>query len=134
MLVALPEKAPAADTTVLLSPTFDLTFANPESARIAPRDPLLKLDHIRALAASYAGPDGPDSGLVSPVRARVDHLGAITIFTGTRDLLNPDAHLARDAPGTQVTVEETAGMVHDWMLLPVPEAKTTRAHIARLLR
>ncbi|MEU0513409.1 alpha/beta hydrolase fold domain-containing protein [Amycolatopsis sp. NPDC006125] len=138
LLVALAEGSPAPDATVLLSPTFDLTFANPESARIAPHDPLLKLDHIRALASSYAGPDGPDSALVSPVHARVDHLGAITVFTGTRDLLNPDAHrfadLARDAPGTQVTVEETAGVVHDWMLMPIPEAKTTRVHIARLLR
>lgn len=138
LLASLPEGTPAPDATVLLSPTFDLTFANPESARIAPRDPLLKLDYIRALAAAYAGPDGPDSGAVSPVQARVDHLGAITVFTGTRDLLNPDAHryadLARDAPGTQVTIEEAAGMVHDWMLMPIPEAKTARAHIARLLR
>ncbi|RFA11678.1 hypothetical protein B7R22_18350 [Subtercola boreus] len=138
LLVALPNGSPSPDATVLLSPTFDLTFSNPQSARIAPHDPLLRLEYIRALAKSYAGPDGPDSGLVSPVNARVDRLGAITVFTGTRDLLNPDAHryadLARDAGGTTVTIEETDGMVHDWMLMPIPEAKTTRARIAGVLQ
>lgn len=138
VLVALPEGSPLPDTTVLLSPVLDPTFSNPESARIAGHDPLLKIDYLRALGTSYAGPDGADSALVSPVNARVENLGRVTIFTGTRDLLNPDAHryarLARRASGTTVTIDETTGMVHDWMLMPIPEAESARARIADLIR
>jgi epsilon-lactone hydrolase len=58
------------------------------------------------------------------------------VLTGTADLLNPEAwRLARrlEASGQAVELIEHAGMVHAWMLLPLPEAERARDQIASLL-
>jgi len=100
-------------------------------------DPLLHADHLRELSRRYAGADGPQHPDVNPVNGPLDHLGVITVFTGTRDILHPDARRFRDlaaaAQGTTITVHEYPGMIHDWMLMPMPEAKTVMATLATLL-
>ncbi len=137
LVANLPPDVPRPDHLVLLSPSVDLTFANPAIAAAAPRDPLLRVDHVRELGRLYAGADGPEHPRASPINGPLDHLGAVTVFTSTRDLLNADAHRLRDlaatAPGTTVTLHEAADMIHDWMLMPIPEAKTVLAHLADLL-
>ena len=138
LLTGLPEASPRPDVTVLLSPTLDLTLTNPEIARVAPRDPLLRADHLRELARLYAGADGVASGAVNPMAASLDGLGDLAIFTGTRDLLDPDvdrfAERVRAARGTNLSVSRAEHMIHDWMLMPSPEAKVAVTAIADLLR
>ncbi|QHC54523.1 acetyl esterase/lipase [Rathayibacter tanaceti] len=137
LLRALPEGAARPESTILLSPTLDLTVSHPGIAAVAPRDPLLKAEHLRALAALYAGEDGVNSPAVNPMASDLAGLGSVTVFTGTRDILNPDAHRfaerAATAPGTSVDVIESPGMMHDWMLMPLPEAAATTTRIASLL-
>lgn len=137
LVANLPPTVRRPDDLVLLSPVLDLTLTHPRIAAIAPRDPLLRADHLRALGRLYAGADGPEHPEVSPLNGPLDHLGAVTVFTGTRDLLNPDAHrfhdLAATVPGTEVTLHEVADMIHDWMIMPMPEAKTVMSQLAALL-
>ena len=57
---------------------------------------------------------------------------ALTIFTGTRDILNPDAHLlARRATSAGVDVDfiEGGGRVHVYPLLPIPDGRAARRRI-----
>lgn len=137
LMASLPEQGTRPDATILLSPTLDLTLSNPEIDRLADRDPLLRSDHLRELALLYAGEDGMTSGAVNPMAAYLDGLGEVVIFTGTRDILNPDvrrfARLANAEAGTNVHVNEVDHMIHDWMLMPTPEAKAAVGAIAGLL-
>ena len=138
LLTGLPEGSPKPDATVLLSPALDLALSNPKIEHVAPRDPLLRADHLRELASLYAGADGVASGMVNPMVAPLDELGDLAIFTGTRDLHDPDvdrfAQRVRDARGTRLTVNRAEHMIHDWMLMPSPEAKVAITAIADLLR
>lgn len=137
LMASLPEAESRPDVTILLSPTLDLTLSNPEIDRIAGRDPLLRSDHLRELALLYAGQDGITSGAVNPMAGDPGDLGEVVIFTGTRDILNPDvqrfADLANTKVGTNVHVNEVENMIHDWMLMPMPEAKAAVGAIAALL-
>lgn len=137
LVAQLPPRVARPRDLVLLSPSLDLTLSNPEIPAIAPRDPLLRADHLRELGRRYAGGDDPAHPDVSPINGPLDHLGTVTVFTGTRDLLHPDALRLRDlataAPGTTVLLHQAQDMLHDWMLLPIPEAKQVVSRLAALL-
>lgn len=140
MALALVQSLPAGDPRpgdlVLLSPWLDATMTNPDIPAIAPRDPLLKPAHLRSLGHLYALPDLPSVAEVSPINGPLRDLGRVTLFTGTRDVLNPDArrlrHLAAEQ-GTEIVLHEYPGMLHDWVLTPIPEAKRVIGQIADLL-
>ena len=56
-------------------------------------------------------------------------MAPITIFTGTRDILHPDARLLAGkaaAPGADVDYVQGEGMVHVYPLLPIPEWRAAR--------
>ena len=134
LVANLPVDAARPRDLVLLSPFLDLTLSDPA---IPATDPLLRADHLRELGRRFAGTDGPDHPLASPLLGPLDDLGTVTVFTGTRDLLSRDARrlagLAKPATGTTVTLHEFPGMIHDWMLLPVPEARTVLTMLTALL-
>ena len=61
----------------------------------------------------------------------------MTVFTGTRDVLNPDAHHLRDrvaAAGVELEWHEGEGDVHAYTLLPTRSGRAARAQIVRTLR
>ncbi|WP_181157027.1 MULTISPECIES: alpha/beta hydrolase fold domain-containing protein [unclassified Microbacterium] len=137
LVAGLTQDDPRPDRVVLLSPLIDLTLTNPRIDQVAPRDPLLRADHLRELSQLYAGELGLSAPQVNPIDAPLNDLGPVEVFTGTRDLLNPDAHLFHDRAnsetGTVVTVHEYPDLVHDWMLLPIPEAEDVLRTLTELL-
>ncbi|WP_435742934.1 alpha/beta hydrolase fold domain-containing protein [Microbacterium sp. PMB16] len=137
LLRSLGPGARRPDVSVLLSPHLDLTLSHPEIATVAPRDPLLRADHLRELGELYAGDAGIRNPAANPMVSDLARLGDVSVFTGTRDIMNPDARrfadLATNAPGTTVSLVEMSGMLHDWMLMPIPEARTARDAIVDLL-
>ncbi len=136
LVQTLPPEVRRPDNVVLLSPMLDATISDPAAVALEPLDPLLTIEHLRVLAAQYAAPDDPSVPQVSPINGPLDRLGTVDVFTGTRDVLNPDAHrLARLAsgPGSRITLREYDGMVHDWMLMPVPEAAAAVDEIVDVL-
>jgi acetyl esterase/lipase len=53
-------------------------------------------------------------------------VGPLLVFSGTRDVLNPQARnlLERSSlAGAAVELVEAAGLIHDYPLLPIPEAR-----------
>ena len=123
--------------TVLISPALDLTLSNPGMDAIEPIDPWLHRAGVRLLADRWRGALPLTDVRVSPLFADLAGLGPLTVFTGTRDITNPDAHLltrkARDA-GVAVQCLEEPGLVHVHPLLPVREGREARRLIVRLLK
>nr|WP_269330329.1 alpha/beta hydrolase [Kineosporia babensis] len=133
-LQALGTSAPQPDTSILVSPALDLTFSNPDSAAAEPRDPLLNLQHITVLGRQWSA----SNSLASPLNGRLDRLGPVHVFAGTRDLLYPDALIleakAEKAVGTELHLHVGEGMLHDWPIMPTPEGRRAAAEIVALLR
>jgi acetyl esterase/lipase len=53
----------------------------------------------------------------------------LTVLSGTRDVLNPDAHLLVDratAAGVEVDFQEQGGQLHVYPLLPTRVGRTAR--------
>jgi monoterpene epsilon-lactone hydrolase len=121
---------------VLLSPWVDATMTNPEITTVAPRDPVLGVEAVALAGVLYAGAGGPAGPLASPINGDLAGLGHVTILIGTRDVFLPDSRRLRDgleAVGTQVTYVEEPDMLHDWMLLPIPEAARAIERLAGTL-
>ncbi|MCO6000241.1 alpha/beta hydrolase fold domain-containing protein [Actinoallomurus rhizosphaericola] len=123
--------------TVLISPALDLTFANPRIDAVQPSDPWLGRAGGRVFAEHWRGDLPITDPRVSPLNADLRGLGPVTMFCGTRDILNPDAHLlagkAAEA-GVDLEFHEAPGLVHVYPLTPTPEGKAARAVIVDRLR
>ena len=65
----------------------------------------------------------------SPLSGDLATVGPITMFSGTHDILNPDARLLAEraeALGTDLTYFEAPQQVHVYPLLPTPEGRAAR--------
>jgi acetyl esterase/lipase len=115
---------------LLSAPWLDATVSDARSTLA--RDPWLGADGLRAAATMYAGGLPLTHPLLSPVDADLTDLGPITVASGTRDVLHPDSlRLAERVPGTRLLVGE--GLVHNYPILPIPEARAAlRAFLAAL--
>jgi acetyl esterase/lipase len=123
--------------TVLISPCVDLTLTNPDIDRVQPSDPWLGRDGTQVLIEHWRGNLDVADPRVSPLAADLRGLGPLTVFCGTRDILNPDTRLLVDkarAAGVDVEYHEAPGLVHVYPLTPTPEGKAARAHIIDRLR
>ncbi|AKK27956.1 alpha/beta hydrolase fold domain-containing protein [Mycobacterium sp. EPa45] len=116
----------------LIAPVLDAAMANPEISAVEPKDPWLSRAGIGEYARYWRGELSIDDPLVSPLSASLEGLTALTVFTGTRDILNPDAHLLAgraSAAGVDVDFVQGEGMVHVYPLLPIPEGRAARRQI-----
>jgi acetyl esterase/lipase len=128
---------PQPGNVVLLSPWLDATMSNPEIVAVDKIDPFLGVNGLKYAGAAYARNVEPKSYLVSPVYGSFCDLAPVTVFIGTRDVFLPDCRKLRDraaAEGVVINYREYDGMVHDWMLGPLPEAKQVLKEIVELLR
>jgi epsilon-lactone hydrolase len=130
-------EVPALRATVLIAPWLDVSGTDPRLAEIAPRDPWLAVPGTHAAGALYRAELGEGDWRVSPIHGSLEGLGPITMFSGTRDILNADAHrllpLAADA-GLTLDFHEGEGMIHNYPILPMPEGDTARAMIVAAVR
>ena len=129
---------PVPRDTILISPWLDVRVGGPAHAGDAVRDPLLGLAGLRVAGDAYRADLPADDPKVSPVDAELSGLGRLTVFTGTRDLLNRDARRLRDrmaagVPGTSLEFHEAVGMIHDYPLMPIAEGKGARRGIRETL-
>ncbi|ONF74994.1 alpha/beta hydrolase fold domain-containing protein [Amycolatopsis keratiniphila] len=122
--------------TLLISPALDLTCSNPRIPQVQPSDPWLAVPGIRVFADRWRGELPVDDPRVSPLAGDLTGLGPLTVFTGTHDILNPDAHLLRDhakTAGVEMEFHEEKGLVHVYPLLPTRTGEAARAIIAERL-
>lgn len=128
---------PAPHGTILISPALDLAFTDPAIDRISPSDPWLAAAGPQAVAQLWRGELPIDDPLVSPIHGDLSGLAPITLFSGTRDIINADARsLVRKATATGFPLDyhEAPGMLHVYPLLPVPEANEARAVMEKVLK
>ena len=121
-LIRQGERAP--DELILLSPWMDVTIRDEEVAEFVPLDPWLTTSH-RVCGRSWAGAADPRVPRVSPAFGPVEGLRHVTVFCGTREILNPDSVklFARLDPAGDSELVVGEGMFHVYPLLPIPEAR-----------
>ena len=122
---------------VLLSPWLDATGTHPDQPEIEKRDKMLAVKGLDLAGKMYAGDLETTDPRVSPLFGSHDKLPPIQVFTGTADILLPDAQRFRDQMadlGTPVDYHEYADMFHVWMLLPFPEGKQAMRQIAAFMQ
>lgn len=118
--------------TVLISPPIDVEMTNPQAAVVQDVDPWLCREGLLVYAEKWLSPHSFDHPVLNPVNASPKGLGPLLIFSGTRDILNPDTReFVAKARGAGVTVEYHEGpeLVHVYPLTPTPEGKAARARI-----
>jgi len=123
--------------TLLVSPALDLTFSNPRIPEVQPTDPWLGIPGARVFAEHWRGDLDLRHPTVSPLFGEFEGLGPVTVFTGTRDVTNPDAHFLRSqaaAAGVELEWHEGDGEVHVHPLLPTRAGRAARAAIVRAIR
>ena len=123
---------PFPKRTVLFSPWVDVSMSNPDITTI--EDPLLHMPGMVEAGRLFAGDLDVKDPMVSPLYHDMENLGAVLAFIGTEESLYPDCLLMRDkmeaANGTWIELQIVEGMVHDWILAPLPETREALDHIA----
>ena len=121
----------------LISPALDLTWSNPRIPDVQPTDPWLAVPGGKVLAEAWRGELPLTDPAVSPLFGDFSGLGPIDVYTGVRDVLNPDAHLLIEravAAGVDITLHEREGQVHVYPLLPTAVGRAARREITATLR
>lgn len=121
---------------ILLSPWLDPSVSNPELAIYDKVDPFLGMQGLKYAGSIYARDVDPTNYLVSPVYGSLKDLAPISLFIGTRDMLLPDCRKLReraDAEGVKVNYREYEAMLHDWMLISLPESKQALKEIVEII-
>lgn len=122
---------------VLLSPWLDVAMNQPEQLDLERRDAMLAVAGLREAARTYARGLPLDDPRISPLHGDLRDLPAISVFTGTHDILNPDAHRLLDRcaqAGTTCELIEAPAMPHVYPLMPTPEGRQARRQMVNLLR
>jgi acetyl esterase/lipase len=122
---------------ILLSPWLDASLSNPEIPAFDKIDPFLGIEGLKYAAGIYVRDVDPKHYLVSPVYGSLKDLAPISLFVGTRDILLPDCRKLRDraaAEGVALNYREYEAMLHDWMLISLPESKQALKEIVEIIR
>ncbi len=141
MALALAQKARDAGIQqpkdlVLLSPWLDVTMTNPGIRESNQKDPYIGLHACVSAGERYAKNYDPKRPDISPIYGTLDNLGRISLFVGTHDIMLPDCRKLRamadkaDIPYSHI---EYVDMIHDWMLLSLPESVTARDEICGII-
>ncbi|MGU3646526.1 alpha/beta hydrolase fold domain-containing protein [Microbacterium sp. C23T] len=123
------------DRLILISPWLDVEMSHARAREIEPRDPMLAIPGLRDAGMAYAGELQHTDPLVSPLYGDLEGLPPVMCFTGTADLLNPDAvRLAEKLNDpAMINLEVSAGEFHVYPLLPTPAGARARTRIFRAL-
>ncbi|TAL44661.1 MAG: alpha/beta hydrolase [Salinibacterium sp.] len=128
-LELLERGLPPVKATILSAPWLDITCTDPMIDVIAPNDPWLAAPGLKAAGALYCAALSEDDRRVSPLFGSLVGLGPITMFSGTRDILNADARRLlplAEAAGIAVDYHEGEGMIHNYAILPTPEGRVAQ--------
>lgn len=132
----LKERRHPADLTVLISPVLDLRMENPEIDEVQPRDPWLVKRGQVMLTEKWIGEHREDP-VLNPILGDAREVGPLVVFSGTRDLLNPDTRIfvkQASAAGADIEYYEQPEHIHVYPLLPTPEGKRARRTIVNAVR
>lgn len=123
LALALMEKISKEDmeipeNIVLISPWLDVRLTNPKIKEVQKKDKELSKIKLQLAGRTYAE-DEINSYLVNPIDGDLSKLKNITIFTGTNDILNPDAHVLQEKAkeqGVRINLKEYEDAGHIWFI------------------
>jgi len=122
---------------ILLSPWLDVTMSHPQIATIEPKDPMLEKNALIEAGKLWARETETSHFLISPLNGNLEYLPPISIFTGGKDILYPDAVKLKNslcAKGTSVNYYEYPAMFHDWFVVTfLSEAQCAIEQMSRLI-
>ena len=122
---------------ILLSPWTDLTMSNPDIKKYLNKDPLLHVDTLLADAQSWAGDTDLNYWKVSPLYGDMKGLPGVLLFSGTRELLYPDAGLLANKlkeSGVNTTYIIGENLNHVYPAFPIPEANKALLKIVEFVK
>lgn len=131
------KQLPQPSNIILISPALDMSFTNDQINEVTKLDPMLALPSLVEIGKFYGGEKGPKHYLVSPIYGDFNGLGKISVFTGTNDVLYPDAKKFKnmaEEKGIKINYYEYPSMIHIWPLLMFPESKKARGQIIEIIR
>jgi acetyl esterase/lipase len=108
------------DQIIIFSPWLDITMSNPMLRRLDKEDNLLSIDGLKNAGQKYAANIDLKDYRVSPVYGGLTGLCRISVFTGTRDILNADARKFKKLMKEQnicFNYFEYPNMFHDWVII-----------------
>ncbi len=114
-----------AEKIILFSPWLDIKLTNKRISLYEKRDFVLDTESLRKIGEIYAGNRHAAQYLVSPKYGDLTGLGDIAVFFGSEEIFCPDCMEFCDsgnAGSTKIRAYKYAGMQHDWVILPIPEA------------
>lgn len=119
---------------ILISPWLDITMSNPDIVEIEKKDKMLNINGLKMAGELYADHIEHDNFLVSPIYGNFNGLPEISIFTGTHDILYPDAKKLKKiimASDTKLNYFEYPKMFHVWVL--ITSLKESRHAISQIV-
>ncbi len=108
------------DQIIIFSPWLDVTMCNPILERLDKEDNLLSIAGLKNAGQKYAGNLDLKDFRVSPIYGDLTGLCRISVFTGTRDILNADAQKLKQLMKDQninFNYFEYPDMFHDWVII-----------------
>ncbi len=121
---------------IMLSPWLDASLSHPELPAFNQIDPFLDIEGLKYAASAYVRNVDPTNYLCSPVFGSLKDLAPLSLFIGTRDILLPDCRKLRDRAkeeGVKLNYREYDAMLHDWMLISLPESKQALKEIVEII-
>ncbi|BCZ49078.1 esterase [Clostridium gelidum] len=128
---------PQPGNIILISPALDMSLCNPEIPEVEKLDLMLAVPSLINIGKWYGGEKGSKHYLVSPIYGDIEDLGKISLFTGTNDILYPDAKklkIIAEQKGIKINYYEYPSMLHIWPLLFFPESKKAREQIIEIIK
>ena len=108
------------DQIIIFSPWLDITMCNPILERLDKEDNLLSIAGLKNAGQKYAANLDLKDFHVSPVYGDLTGMCRISLFTGTRDILNADAQKFKQLMKEQnisFNYFEYPDMFHDWVII-----------------
>ena len=123
---------------MLICPWLDLHTDGEGMAAYEKTDPALSPWRLRIMGELWAGGrDEMSSPYVSPLFGDAARVAPITLLTGTREVLYPDAlkfHRALERQGVAHRFYVFEGMSHAFPAFPIPEARIAQDLMIHLLK
>lgn len=112
---------------ILISPWLDITLKNEKIPEIEKTDKVLNRTVLKFAADKYCGELDQENYLVSPINGPLDRIDNIVLFTGTKDILNPDAHLFKEKIEKLENIKfkffEKENVGHNWIFEDMENSK-----------
>lgn len=124
------------DQIIVFSPWLDIALTNKRIPDYEKRDVILDVAALREVGEKYRGDVPADNYMVSPKYGDLSGLGAISVFYGTEEIFFPDCQEFCDEKqngGFPVKGYAYEKMQHDWVILPIEEAKRAVGEICALV-